>query len=177
MLGDEAGTGRYSLSDPIGLTRWRGSITVANGQRSIKIKIKPPGRTALPIPVGKLKVGHARATIELESDCINGEKFVFSMAGEVKLNDDGRLPVNFANFDVILFDNNSQPNHLDLIGNLSLNATGYLDVAGTVSIGAASGNITGGWSTLGDFSAQGAMELTPFTGIDLGTCLVGCTCE
>jgi RHS repeat-associated protein len=155
-------------TDPLGLVRWTGTVTIGYGTSTFKPKSPKRG-----VQSPGLKLSYATVTVELESDCENGSTTKAGYRGEIALNFSGpKLQrVNGARFNVELYSHqpNYRPDYKQLTGHFSIEASGYLDVSGIVKIGIASGKITGGFSGLDDLVGTGDVILLPNTGFTWGT--------
>ena len=162
-------------TDPFGLARWTGTVSIGYGSYVGKIK---PFRK-LP-PFAKKKFEYSKVTIDLESDCTNGSKTRVTLTGRIMLSTDSRLgKLKFGRYRVVLYSDqpNYQPDYERLEGSFTMDASGYFDVNGILTVGIASGKVIDGTSSLGNIEAQGDIELVPFTGNTFDSGQVNCSCD
>ena len=132
-------------ADPTGLVKWTGSIRLLDASYGPKLKKYFPR-----IPV----IGRFEVTLNIESECVNGEKIEATVRSVNPSGDTGGallLPAQYLSGSVELDDGKSTLSEYSVVGWFSLDLSG----SGKVATGSASGTTSMRGVSAGDINVSG----------------------
>lgn len=149
-------------TDPTGLVKWTGSISIGKFSYGPKI-----GKIRIPL------FGYADVTLDVTSECVDGKRVVAMIEGYDLDSQDWRHVGFFAfSGDVKLEDNYAYPSIASLEGAFELDSFSLVRGTGIVSSGSAMGNFDGGGIAAGRVRLTGKARRVPYTSYE-----EACQCE